>query len=260
MKVQLVHGALERTEQIMDLLARSHDLTVTAEVDRVKGTDAEVIVWPEDPLGRHGAAALVGSLDPRTTLAVIPVELTGDRLGLAETGIRYVVDPFHPMELVRRVELLAGSAERQGRVMWAGDLMVDEGAREVTRSGQPLQLTLREFDLLAHLVTHRGQVQDRPTLLRSVWSSTDYSDSVIEVTVSTLRRKLEAFGPRIVHTVRGIGYVCRVDEASTETLAIVAGQRQSLLEERRRVLGRRDALIEQSRTQRAIGQKERGTA
>lgn len=256
MKVQVVHGDVERTERVLDLLARTHDVYVAIDARPTKGMDVVVLVWPADVQGREGAARLVSALDPRTSLVVLPVELTADRLGVAELGVHYVADPYHPLELVRRVDLLATPLGRVGRVLWAGDTMVDEGARLATRGGHPLDLTRKEFDLLAHLVGHRDQVQERTALLQAVWSSTDYSPNVIEVTVSTLRQKLERFGPRIVHTVRGIGYVCRVDHASPGALASVVGQRQSLLEDRQRLINRRRMLVEQSRAQRAIGREQ----
>lgn len=239
MKVQVVHGDVERTERVLDLLARSHDVHVVIDV-RHAGQDADVVVlvWPTEVHGREGASRLVAPLEPRTSLVVLPVDLTADRLGVAEMGLRYVVDPYHPLELVRRVDLLASSVALTGRVTWAGDTMVDEGARSATRAGCDLLLTRKEFDLLAHLVGHQGQVQGREVLLQAVWSSTDYNPNVIEVTVSTLRQKLERLGPRIIHTVRGIGYVCR-PEPGTGAPAYVPGERPSLLEDRRRVIARR---------------------
>ncbi|UDY37505.1 winged helix family transcriptional regulator [Dermatobacter hominis] len=209
MKVQLVCGDPERTERVAGVLSRSHDLELSEDSRRLEGTDVVVLVWPSDVQGREGAARLARPLDPLSSLAVLPVELTADRLGVAEVGVRYVVDPYHPMEVEQCVEQLVVGRAARGRVSWVGDTMVDEGARTVTRAGRPLDLTRKEFDLLAHLVRHRGQVQERSSLLLAVWSSTDYHPNVIEVTISTLRHKLEAHGPRILHTVRGIGYVCR---------------------------------------------------
>jgi two-component system OmpR family response regulator len=218
MKVQVVHGDVDRSAHVLGVLARAHDVHVSHEVRPLRGVDAVVVVWPSEVQGRERAARLLTPLDARSSLVVVPVELTADRLGIAEAGLPYVVDPFHPMELVRRVELLAGHGGPAGRVLWAGDTMVDEGARLARRDGRDLGLTRKEFDLLAHLVRHEGQVQERDTLLRAVWSSTDYNPNVIEVTISSLRQKLERHGPRIVHTVRGIGYVCRLDDVIAPTL------------------------------------------
>ncbi len=244
MKVEVVHGDVERTERVVDLLARSHDVHMAVDV-RLRSHEADVVVlvWPTEVHGREGASRLVAPLEPSTSLVVIPVELTADRLGVAEIGLRYVVDPYHPLELVRRVDLLASSAARAGRVMWAGDTMVDEGARSATRAGHDLLLTRKEFDLLTHLVGHREQVQGREVLLQAVWSSTDYNPNVIEVTVSTLRQKLERFGPRIIHTVRGIGYVCRAEPGIVAPASVV-GERPSLLEDRRRLIARRRQPVE----------------
>jgi DNA-binding response OmpR family regulator len=185
-------------------------------------------------------------LEPESSLAILPAGFTADRLGVANAGVRYLVDPYHPMELIRQVGAMVGSLNDVGPILWAGDTMVDEGARMATRSGHDLQLTRREFDLLLHLVGHLGQVQERGTLLHAVWASTDYNPNVIEVTVSTLRQKLEAHGPRILHTVRGIGYVCRVDDADSSDQVIVVNPPETSVRDRHRPMERRKALAEEA--------------
>ena len=172
--------------------------------DDVGSADVVVLVWPEQPQGRAGAARLVTSPGHGRSVAVIPVGLTADRLGIVDAGVDYVVDPYHPLELVRRVESLADGAHAQRGAVWrAGDVMVDEGGRIVERGGRPIGVTRKEFDLLRQLVRNRGMVQERSALLDAVWSSQDYNENVIEVTMSSLRQKLEAHGPRILHTVGG---------------------------------------------------------
>jgi DNA-binding response OmpR family regulator len=92
----------------------------------------------------------------------------------------------------------------------AADVVLDEGARLAARNGVPLDLTRLEFDLLAHFVRNRNQVLTRSGLLASVWRNEPVSPNAIEALVSKLRTKIDALGPRLIHTVRSVGYVLRV--------------------------------------------------
>ncbi len=89
-----------------------------------------------------------------------------------------------------------------------GDLVVDEAARSVTRAGAVIDLTATEFKLLGVLGHNRMRVVPKGQLRGQVWSD-DTDDHLLEVHMSTLRRKLEAHGPRMIHTLRGAGYVLR---------------------------------------------------
>ena len=87
-----------------------------------------------------------------------------------------------------------------------GDVLIDEHAGLAFRKGQPLALTPTELRLLAFLVRHRGLVLSKPQLLSQVWGYDAYDPNVVEVHISALRRKLEEHGPRLLETVRGLGY------------------------------------------------------
>jgi DNA-binding response OmpR family regulator len=76
----------------------------------------------------------------------------------------------------------------------------------LTRGGAPIELTPTELRLLAFLMRHRGQVLSKDQLLTQVWGYDAYDPNLVEVHVSALRRKLESSGPRVIHTVRGMGY------------------------------------------------------
>jgi two-component system response regulator MprA len=91
------------------------------------------------------------------------------------------------------------------------DLVLDPPARQVRRGDRPVELTALEFDLLHHFVRHRRHVLSREQLLDAVWgSSAAATSNVVDVYVGYLRAKLEAAGePRLLHTVRGVGYVLR---------------------------------------------------
>ena len=130
-----------------------------------------------------------------------------DRLDGFELGADdYLIKPFALEELLARVRAVLRRSGRLGAAIEAGDVVVDEQAGLATRGGSPLELTPTELRLLAFLVRERGLVLSKHQLLTQVWGYDAYDPNVVEVHVSALRRKLEARGPRILHTVRGLGY------------------------------------------------------
>jgi DNA-binding response OmpR family regulator len=136
-----------------------------------------------------------------------------DRVRALQDGADdYVVKPFALEEVAARLHaLLRRRPAGTGELLRTGDLRVDPRGRTAHRGERALDLTAREFDLLAFLVRHAGEVLDRPRLHEEVWGySFDPGTNVADVFVGYLRRKLEAAGePRVLHTVRGIGFVLR---------------------------------------------------
>ncbi len=121
----------------------------------------------------------------------------------------YIVKPFDPEELSWRVRaVLRRSGRAVTQVFEYGDLEVDEGMQLVTRAGAPVPLTATEFKMLTVLVRNRTRVVPKGQLVKQVWGY-DADDHVLEVHMSSLRRKLEAHGPRIIQTIRRSGYVLR---------------------------------------------------
>ena len=121
----------------------------------------------------------------------------------------YILKPFDPEELSWRVRaVLRRSGHAVAQVQEFGDLVVDEDARLVTRAGAPIELTGTEFKVLGVLLRNRSRVVGKGQLVGHVWGY-DTDDHVLEVHMSSLRRKLEAHGPRIIQTIRGSGYVLR---------------------------------------------------
>ena len=130
-----------------------------------------------------------------------------DRLaGFAVGADDYLVKPFALEELLARIRAVLRRSGRLGAAIEAGDVVVDEQAGIATRAGKDLVLTPTELRLLAFLVRHRGFVLSKHQLLTQVWGYDAYDPNLVEVHVSALRRKLEGHGPRILETVRGLGY------------------------------------------------------
>jgi two-component system OmpR family response regulator len=132
-----------------------------------------------------------------------------DRLrGLHSGADDYLVKPFVLAELVARVTAVLRRLGRTPSCVQIGDLVLDASAGTVLRGGQPIELTATERRLLEHLAAHRERVLSKTQLLTSVWGYQDFDPNLVEVHISALRRKLGE--PRLLHTVRGLGYVLRV--------------------------------------------------
>jgi two-component system response regulator MprA len=135
--------------------------------------------------------------------------------GLESGADDYLVKPFAPAELVARVHALLRrtKARAEKRAISFGDLYLDPVAHQAKRGEVTLQLTPTEFELLHFLMLHPRQVLAREQILSHVWGYDFGGDAnVVEVYVSYLRRKMEGEGlPRLIQTVRGVGYVLRED-------------------------------------------------
>ncbi|PUB19797.1 winged helix family two component transcriptional regulator [Promicromonospora sp. AC04] len=133
--------------------------------------------------------------------------------GLDAGADDYLAKPFAYDELLARLRaLLRRTAGAPGElVLEVGPVRLDPGAWQVTVDGAPVELTRTEFSLLETLMRHRGQVLTRSQLYSSVWGEDlDGMSNTLDVYVGYLRRKLEAAGsPRVVHTMRGVGYQMR---------------------------------------------------
>jgi DNA-binding response OmpR family regulator len=135
-------------------------------------------------------------------------DTTADRVrGLGAGADDYLVKPFAMAELVARIKAVLRRSRPDGGTVRVGELELDEDLVRVSSADQPVQLTETERRVLAYLVGHREQVVSKTQILTAVWGYDGFAENLVEVNVSTLRRKLEAQGQsRVLHTVRGWGY------------------------------------------------------
>ncbi len=134
--------------------------------------------------------------------------------GLDSGGNDYLVKPFSMEELMARVRVLTrkgSAAEAEGSVLTAEDLTVDLTARTVTRGGEPIELSAKEFALLSYFMHNKNRVLTREKIEDHVWNF-DYEGgtNVVDVYVSYLRKKIDSGRePKLIRTVRGAGYVLK---------------------------------------------------
>jgi two-component system OmpR family response regulator len=133
--------------------------------------------------------------------------------GLTTGGDDYLVKPFSLQELVARIQavLRRTGAARNGSTFSCADLNLDDEAHLVVRGGRAVDLSPTEFNLLRFLLANQGRVLSKAQILDHVWSYDFGGDGgVVETYVGYLRRKLDAGGrPRLIHTIRGVGYTLR---------------------------------------------------
>jgi two-component system, OmpR family, response regulator len=139
---------------------------------------------------------------------------TADKVrGLTGGGDDYVTKPFSLEELIARINTVlrrtGGSAAESSRLTFE-DLELDDDTREVARAGTPIDMTATEYRLLRYLMTNPRRVLTREQILNQVWDYDFDGDArVLETYVSYLRKKLDAHGPSLIHTIRGVGYALR---------------------------------------------------
>jgi DNA-binding response OmpR family regulator len=152
-------------------------------------------------------------LRSRTAVPILILSARDDEVdrvaGLEAGADDYVTKPFSPRELVARVKAIlrraSGPGAAPGGSLSAGDVELDRASRTVTAGGEPVELTAREFDLLAALLSHPGVVLSRDRLLELVWGGGFAGGTrTVDVHVAQLRGKLDR--PDLVQTVRGAGY------------------------------------------------------
>jgi two-component system, OmpR family, response regulator len=159
-----------------------------------------------DELRRRGVATPVLILSARRSV--------DDRVaGLQTGGDDYLTKPFAFAELLARVQALVRRATRapEPTTLTVADVVLDLLSRKVTRAGKPIDLRPREFTLLEYLMRNVGKVVSKTMILSHVWEyNFDPQTNIVDVLVSRLREKIDRpFEKKLLHTVRGVGYVLR---------------------------------------------------
>jgi DNA-binding response OmpR family regulator len=184
--------------------------------------DVVVLDWML-PGSRSGLEVLktVRAKDSKTPVLLLTArDALEDRVtGLDSGADDYLVKPFALAELAARLRALlrratADSSAEEKLTHWhVADLEIDLTLRRATRAGRVIDLTPREFDLLIQLLRNSGRIVSRETLAREVWQEIRRAtplDNVIDVHIARLRRKIDdGFKCRLIHTVRGLGFVLR---------------------------------------------------
>ena len=215
---------VEDDQEIASVLLRSLRLEgydVRAAGDGVSALDQSIVFEPDAVVLDLGLPRLDGvevAKKLRSDGDVPILMLTArdgveDRVrGLDSGADDYLVKPFDRQELLARLRaLLRRRPPRGSAFVVVGDLKLNPDTREVTRGDRDIDLTSREFELLEYLMRNERLVVSRDRLLEEVWGYAPFAETnTVDVFVSNLRRKLEAGGePRLLHTVRGAGYVLR---------------------------------------------------
>ena len=195
---------------------RGHGFEVTALTDGANleaelGASRPDLVLLDVMLPGRDGFELLDLIRRSSTSAVIMLtarDTTADRVrGLTHGADDYLVKPFAIAELLARADAVLRRTRPGGAVLSVGDLELTPDASRVRREGAEIELTDTERRVLGYLATHREQVVSKTQILTAVWGYDGFDDNVVEVYVSSLRRKLEAGGKdRLVHTVRGRGY------------------------------------------------------
>ncbi|WP_051326184.1 response regulator transcription factor [Glycomyces tenuis] len=170
-------------------------------------------------LDGFGVADRLRSSGDKTPIIFLTARTTPDDLreGFGSGGDDYLMKPFRLEELSLRVSAVLrrtlGTDKGEGRAddtVAVADLSLDLAAHRVTRAGKAVDLSPTEFRLLRYLAANAGRVVSKQELLKQVWNyDFDTESSLAETYVFYLRRKLDKLGPRLIHTVRGVGYMLR---------------------------------------------------
>jgi two-component system, OmpR family, copper resistance phosphate regulon response regulator CusR len=225
-RVLVVEDEPKLAQVLASALAREHYDVVVARTgeDGFYQANAEVfdLVLLDLMLPGRGGLEILQTLRKRhvqtPVLILTARDGVDDRVSGLDLGADdYLVKPFALPELLARIRALL----RRGRPadlfrLKAADLDVDLVSRRATRHGRPIDLTAREFELLEYLMRHQGHVVSREMLAHDVWKELRRAtpiDNVIDVQMARLRKKIDTEGDaRLIHTVRGIGFVLREGE------------------------------------------------
>jgi DNA-binding response OmpR family regulator len=176
---------------------------------RLRDRPPDLVVLDVMLPGRDGFE-LLRVIRTSSTAAVLMLtarDAVADRVhGLTSGADDYLVKPFALAELLARVQAVLRRTRVGGSAIAVGDLVISDDVADVRRGDRVIDLTETERRVLGYLAGQQGRVVSKTQLLTAVWGYDGFDENLVEVHVSSLRRKLEAGGERVVHTVRGRGY------------------------------------------------------
>jgi two-component system, OmpR family, response regulator len=208
---QYVKRGLEEHRWAVDLVADGED------GERHASSEAYDLLILDMRLPGKSGLDVLRSLRARGFERPVLVLTAQDAVDAKVTTLRagaddYVTKPFAFEELLARVEALARRPRAIARpVLTVADLEVDQGTRQVARGGVPIELTPKEYAVLEYLMRHAGRVMSRTLITEYAWGyHFDPGTNIVDVVINHLRKKIDAgHEKRLIHTVRGVGYVVR---------------------------------------------------
>ncbi len=229
MKILLADDDREMADLMCYAFKRDGHTAVTAfdgeEALRLFGAEAPDVVILDVSMPKRDGLHVLQALRQHSQVPVLMLTALGDEdhvVNAFRSGADdYLTKPFRPRELKVRIDALVRRNEASlrkpdpvSKVVTCGELTIDVHRRVVTVTGRPVQLTRKEFDLLHHLLLHKGMVLSVPDILVHVWGyDADESEDIVKVTVSRLRHKIEQdpSQPRYIKTSHGAGYILECD-------------------------------------------------
>lgn len=210
-----VRKGLEQSSYTVDVATNGEEGLVLATSNEYAAIVLDVMLP-----GRDGLSVVRELRQRGHTVPVLALTARGaleDRVQGLDSGCDdYLAKPFAFDELLARLRaLLRRQASARTPRLEYGGIVLDPVTRAVTRDGRPIELTNKEYALLELLLRHPEQVFTRTAILESIWGyDFDAGSNVLEVYMNFLRKKIDQGGaPRLLHTVRGVGYVLRADNA-----------------------------------------------
>lgn len=211
---RLISQMLTKEHYSVDSVYRGDDAE-----DYLRGAEYDAIVLDIMLPGKSGLEVLRGMRSRKDTTPVLLLtakDSISDRVAGLDAGADdYLVKPFASDELLARIRvMIRRSAGNISNVFTLSDLTVDCDARTVERSGRKIALATREFDILEYMIRNSGKVLSREKISQHIWNyGYEGGSNVVDVYIRYLRKKLDDdFDKKLIHTVRGAGYVLRAEE------------------------------------------------
>src|SRR5438046_928349 len=213
---QYVKRGLEEQRWSVDLVIDGED------GERHTASEAYDLIILDMRLPGKSGLEILHSLRARGFERPVLVLTAQDAVDAKVTALRagaddYVTKPFAFEELLARVEALARRPRALASpTLTVGELVLDQATREVSRGGEAIELTPKEYTVLEYLMRHAGRVMSRTLICEYAWGyHFDPGTNIVDVVINHLRKKIDATSPKkLIHTIRGVGYVIREESAA----------------------------------------------